>query len=318
MQRACPRRSVAGAVAALLSVAAAGGCGGDADDEGEPGSTTGADAELTALLPSDSDTVVYSDFAAAREQLGLQPDADVTSPTSEELAGTPALSALGVGLTLPWLFGPTGGPLVAAFDGGLIQAAATTNDNAADQTVDVLRTQQSFDEIATSLESDGYRAEGDVLVDRGLAEDVRAQRSGSTLAYPVVADAGGGIVVLGKSVEDVSAALDQAEGPAVSSALGGVDGALRAAHSYDQGCVRAVVVGVQLQPLAGELVIQLDGTPDSANVELADEPAASGVTAGTPVVEGSELHIDLEIDPVLGNPTVLASTGTEAASFYSC
>jgi hypothetical protein len=165
------------------------------------------------------DVIAYSDLAAAREQLGLPKHADSLAPERHPLLYSFASRPL---FLFGTLFDPGGprpvGPLAEVLDGGQIDAAVGMNhafsgpgaDQVGRRSVVVLRTRQPFDEIADRLRRrEGYESANGLLLGERIDPDdhhrIPAVYDG--FPFPAVADAGGGVVVLGGSAQAARAAL---------------------------------------------------------------------------------------------------------------
>lgn len=298
------------AVLALLPLA---GCG-DKSATAEPESGAKADAELLALVSaavevegeSARDAVEYVDFAFARRQLALPEDADVYDTASKD-GDVQIASLLGV---LPYAAGPDSSPLTSAIDGGAIQAAADRSI-VGEPALLAIKTVQPFSEIAAVLRREGYAASGDLLV---------SSEGSSKASFPVVADAGGGVVVLGGSesfVRKVLSNRDATLSPA-SELIDEVPGPARMADATATKCVLAVAAGQNLSPREGEYLVRVEGEADEARLTLADsaEPTPNGeVVFGDVTTEGDTLRVEFTYSDLL-NPVVSSLPG--AGDVYGC
>ena len=296
-------------LAALALAAAAPGCGDDDDPPAEP-----IDG-LARYLPAGSPGVLsFADFAAAREQLGLPPDADTLSfellfaddydPDSPESrlndAANAAMSGLGVksesctfevrgALDDESLFPEGEGcdrledielePVTEAFDGRAIAAALTGGGS--DGTLTAIQTSQPFEELATALASEGYEREGDVLSKPGAEVNE-------------VAAAGDGIVVL--STDGASAAdaiADPGGGPA--AALNLVEPAdepiVQVLAGFEESCVTGYGGWQEGSGASGAFVIATDGPADVERVELDGFEKFTETDVGEPSADGSMVQV---------------------------
>lgn len=312
------RRSLIGVVVALVLVLVA-GCSGDDDDGGSvlgalPGAN-GAD-DLVGRLP-ESPTVAYVDLDAARDQLGLATDADA-DVDDVDLDGDPERARLvGVAaLGLPYLRHPYDVPLASALDTSLVHAAASTVTSGPNNGAAVVRTDQSFDDLADALADEGYEPDGDLLV-----------RGGPTVqaVFPVVADGGDGTLVLAASEAEARAVLDGGAGttPAIEL-LGRLPGIAVAAGATPDGLdCGAFGAGIDLEPAAGELVVFAGADPDPARA--VPDPESNLVLRQVELddrrVDGEYVRVELEYRteefPFM-NPTHLVSGELVAGDIYPC
>lgn len=320
------RRWVVGVVVGglVLGAACSGGDGGDSGDSGDGGDGQsvveavseggGGAVDLMERLPASSPAAAYVDLDAAREQLGLPADADLDDI---DLTGEPERARLlGVAaLGLPHLAQPRDVPLTSALDTGQVHAAAATGSTSREYGVAVVRTDQSFDDLADALAQAGYEAEGELLVRGGPALQV---------VFPVVADGGDGTIVLATSEEAARAVLDgdPRSSPAVEL-LDQVPGIAAAAVVPSSGLeCGAVGVGVDLEPATGEIVIFAGDDPDPAQAVPDPDalPALRQAELGEPQVDGDHVRIELEYetDVPLVNPTRLAASDITAEDVYRC
>lgn len=291
------------------------------DDDGDGGNVLdnlgGGDAsELAARLPAGAATVSRVDLDAAREQLGLPDDSDVAEVdiTSEpDRARLLALAALG----LPYLNRPQDEiPLESALDTGQVHAAAATGTYDRERGAAIVRTDQSFDDLADALADHGYEATGDMVVADGPL---------LRLVFPVVADGGDGTIVLAASETAARAVLDGGdEGSPATDLLDQLPGIAAAAGASSDGleCGNGFGVGVDLEPAAGEMVIFAGGDPDPAQA-LPDPDAVSllgDLELGDRRVEGDFVHVEFEYptEHPLQTPTQLVASELVATDIYQC
>ncbi len=177
-------------LAMLVAAFAISACGGDDAPDTDGGLSA---SELAEKLPDGGmPQATAVDVSAAKEAAGL--DADV-EPTS--LQGTPTEFRFGQSTfyALRDLSILTDNPLRAALDHSAITAYAA-HPYVSDDAVALVSTSQDFDDVASSLEADGWERDGDVLSTDGDPAE---------LGYTAAA-AGDGFIVLGTSPEGVEAA----------------------------------------------------------------------------------------------------------------
>ena len=263
---------------------------GDDEDEG----TLGEEAtELLDHVPGGQPRLIFADFAAAREQLGLPEDAVLADFPAGDEAGNVGRQRLATtaSLILPYLsIPPRQGPLRKAIDQREIAAVASNAETGAPG-VTVLRTSQSFEDIAATLERRGYTRDGNVAVHTKLEHKVRdgqPRSRGSVevlergeqsnpaplkagvvrrlFSYPVVADGGDGLIVLGYSRRTVESGVAGSAGSdqLARALLERVDGVARGSvatvvDSTNIDCVQGLAVGESFDPERAELTIEIDG-----------------------------------------------------------
>lgn len=265
----------------LLSLS---GCG----NESNPAPTkteTETDIELLALVSaaiesdqlSDDGAVRYSDFALARKQLDLPADATAYEGPLARLL-----------VALPYASPPDNPPLETAIDGRSIQAAVSRSVVYGDPSLVALRTTQPFIEIATALRDDGYVQRGEALVSPAKSFEV---------TYPVVADAGDGVVVLGGSAKFVRDVLANRDSPLTPAAelIDSVPGPARVAFAPPSKCVIAGAAGQNLSPNDGELLLQVKGTASEEKLKLPDGPMPTlngEIVFGDVAAKGDELRVE--------------------------
>lgn len=298
---------VAGVVVVVAAFFLIKGCFGGEGDE----------SDLVDRLPADTVTASYVDLEALREQLGLPEDADpsevdITDQSDEsqdllQLQG--AVAMVLQNLSVPG----SEDPINAALDGGQITAAARGNGTGTAEeppvTLTVIKTDQSFDDIAAGLEDEGFEEKDSVL------------ESEEAPTYNVVADAGDGVVVLGDERDAVETAVaDEGEAPAVADLLDEVEGAQRTATVFeDSECVTSIVTGADADPLEGEMVLNVDGEADEDNFDDA-ATVGFGIELEDPEFDGDTVRVaftageEAQAPGVLGG--LLASVGP--LNLYRC
>ncbi|MGB3951549.1 MAG: hypothetical protein WBK99_00160 [Solirubrobacterales bacterium] len=296
-------------VGGLLALATLTGCGTKSSTPAEK-----ADAELLSLVSaaissegeSAKDAVDYGDFAFARRQLGLAADADIYDGPSSD--GDAQLSSLRG--TLLYASGPNSPPLVRAIDGKSIQAVAS-RPVVGESAFLAVRTTQSFSEIAVALNRDGYVRRHDLLVSpRGISDVV----------FPVVADAGGGVVVLGGSESFVRGVLADRDTSLSRAAelISSVPGPARTAHATASKCVLARAAGQNLSPRDGEYVLQVDGTAGEEKLSVTDRTIPTGngeIVFGDVKAAGDTARIEFTFSELL-NPVI--SQLPDGVAAYDC
>jgi hypothetical protein len=241
---------------AFVALMTAAGCGnGDGDGS--------AAVDLADRIPEGQlPTISAMDLVAAREALGL-PD-DFAGDSFETDPEKRFVAAAGV--AIPTIARPQETPFRAAVDLGQVTAAASSIGFAPDQ-VTVVETEQDFEEVASSLEEDGYERDGDVL----MTDDL-----GATVGYRVVAG-GEGVIAAGQEAEPVEAAaagpLDPAPAGPARELLAELDAPSATATSFDgtTDCVTAVGVADELAEGEGELVLVTEDESVELVVEEGDE-----------------------------------------------
>ena len=227
--------------AALLSLLALAACGGGDDNPS---------AELLERLPPESAAVASVDLKAVREAAGDGAEAE------ERLRFAAALG-------LPYLARPQASPLRDAIDLAQVQAVAT-NSFAGEDSLAVVDSEQSFDDLAAALEREGYEREGELLVSDARIFEV---------VYPVVGEADG-LLLLGGSRAAVEEATEREDGgdEELLELLAALEDApVRGAGLLSGGCVRGVAISDQFDPPEGELVLQVRGVPSADRVRLDED-----------------------------------------------
>jgi hypothetical protein len=313
------RGRVGAAIAALCVTFAISGCGDDENGGDRPDR-----AELLDHVPSvEGGALAYADFATAKEQLGLPEDADVADFTTgddpanvgrERLADTAAW-------LLHYLTNPQPTPLRKAIDHGAIGAAANNVDDGGSG-VSVIRTSQSFDDIARALGRSGYERDGDVLESKSPP--------GPSRLYRVLADAGDGVIVLGferRAVEDAVAGSAGSDNLA-RALLEGVDGVARGSiatvvDSTSLDCVRGLAVGESFDRETADLRIEIDGEASADRFRLPELRERPRLEYGEPEVEGGVLTVEIvggrDPDvPGVELPLDLLTAALKPSRIYEC
>jgi hypothetical protein len=256
---------IASLLVASLTVA---GCGDSGDDAGSSvGSQTEREllsrvsAGIAAQVPTRTDEIIYADFVAAREGLGLAGDADIYDPPNQGSRRAAVLGSL-ASRALRYAGLPFATPLAQAIDGRAIKAAAGLTVIGSPGIL-VIRTTQPFDKISSALRRRGYARSGDLLTTR---------RPLARTIYRVVADAGRGVVVLAGSAQVARAALEgrDAKLSRAAALIGDVPGAARAANATRRQCVLARAAGQHgLAPQKGGYLVVVDGKADAQRLKVA-------------------------------------------------
>lgn len=281
----------------FLALAPLSGCGTESsapDEKVDVELLTLVSAAISSEGESASDVVDYRDFALARRQLGLSNDETIyDGPPSD---GKVQLSSLRSALV--YASGPNRPPLVRSIDGRSIQAVAS-RPVVGEPALVAMRTTQPFAEIAAALRRYGYIRRGDLLV---------SHRGMSDVVFPVVADAAGGVVVLGGSesfVRDVLANRNSSLSRA-AELIGAVPGPARIAESTTSKCVIARAAGQNLVPRDGEYLVQAEGTAGEKMLNLTGRtmPTANGeIVFGDIAAKGDMVRVEFTYSE-LWNPVI--------------
>jgi hypothetical protein len=304
------------AVLASSSVALVAGCGGSDGSEGgvSAGGGGGGDAAtvLVDRLPEEARQVAAIDVAAVRRGLGLPDDqaiGDLSGNGVQQLA-------FALGTAVPFLAIPQVTPIREAFDTGAMTAAASVPYAfAPERAVVVVRTSQSFDELAAALADQGYERDGELVVtERSVVE-----MGGVT----VVAAAGDDLIVLAQSAEVARAvAAGEDDGPALADQLDAVDGPLRVAFATaadSDSCVETLAAGWQVDPAEGEIAITVAEPDDAGGLELlpGDSRIARNVDLDPPQVGGRTVMARYRyVGP--GSPLSFLFSDLPAGDLYRC
>jgi hypothetical protein len=305
-----PRGRIGAALAALCVVVTISGCG----DDDDPHDTIDP-AVLLDHVPSGARELRFADLAEVRSQLGLPEDADVAQfPSGEDpadddqrqlaMTATALLTYLGLGVE---------GGLREAIDHGAITAVAS-NVTISARGIAVIATGQPFDEIAAALENEGYTRDGNVVRLRGYRGPPTSSRGSVEVyepgerikpavpkpdflrrfEYPVVADAGDGVIVFGyrrSSVDEAVRGSARPEDPARALAEE-VEGVTRDAIDVGDPCVEALAVGQSFDPESAEVKIAIDGDASADRFRLPELPEPP-LEYGEPEVEGEVLTAEI-------------------------
>ena len=304
------------AIVALAVALALPACG---DDEGSAGPSDEAVALLDHVPRSGEPELAFADFDAAREQLGLPDDADLAEfPAGADEEDPQARLATTAGLLIRYLSLPPQQqtPLPQAIDHGAVRAAAS-NVVTGGPGITVLSTSQSFDDIAAALEDRGYQRDGGTLEDDSAS--IR-------FAYPLVADAGDGVIVLGYARGPVEDAVAGTSGSDHARALlERVEGVVRDAVTFDSKCVHGLAVGESYDPEAGEVRIEVEGEAEAERFRLADSQTIPQLEYGDPQADGNALTVGAQLDPnpefdvLLGEgPITLLRSDLAPTDIYAC
>ena len=259
-------------------------CGGEDTPDTDGGMTA---KELAAKLPDGGfPQAIAADVDAAREAAGLEAGADPTevSTSREELR-----FGLSTFVALRDLSALTDNPVRAALDHGMISAYAA-HPYVTDEAITLLSTSQDFDEIADSLEDEGWERDGDVISTEGDPEQ---------LTYTALA-AADGFIVLGYSPDVVEAV---ASGDAVPSDTG----ELAALENLDAPVIGAVVPEAEgaecIQTVSFEdfvdesfnFYITIDGKADVSKLpkELPSEAQGAGFELGAEQADGDTITLEM-------------------------
>lgn len=263
---------------------------GGGDDDAADGA-----ADLAEKLPASVTNATYVDLDGLRDQLGLAADADPTQvSTDPEKPPEPeqATFTAGAGIAIQGLAsGVEDDPVGEAVDGGQINSAiaGTAVEEGTAGPVTLIDTDQSFDDIASSLEQNGFDRDGAVL------EAGEPDNSKPGLPVPpalnVVADAGDGVVAFSSSRELAESAGGDDASP-VAGLLGEVDGVQRSAAVMEGAdCIVETASGLNADPAEGELVITLDEEANEKNLIDSDQTAALGIEVSEPVLTGERISL---------------------------
>jgi len=307
-------------LALALALAALSGCGGDdtTTTATEAGTSEGV-GKLTNYLPADAQLISAVDLAAAREELGLDPDADVTDAgpvvdgdvTLDDPEGE-LITAAGIGIPpiSSFLTMLKEDPTIAALDGTEITAAASNQIDPKGQ-VEVIQTEQPFEQIAEALVKQGYEREGDALSKQGAG-------------ISEVADAGDGVVVLSGGDGYSAAELAQSPpgGPEDLVALLEPPGepiGIANTPVDTSGCVTAYGGREKADASGGTIRLLIDGQPNLDNLDAAALQEVGITTAGDAKAEGDVIEIPFEAEPQPGgNPIGQAVANIKPSEIYDC
>ncbi len=286
----------------LLGTAA---CGDDSED-----------ADPVSRLPENASGIASVDFDRARRALDLDEDFDFSDVSAEDGDSEERLSIAG-GLVFPYLSPSRPVPLRAALDHSQMAAAATAGGSP-EETVTVVATEQSLDDLADELDGRGYRRRGELLVSNESSADV---------VYPAVGEADG-VLVMGGSEKAVRDALGREDGGGEAAELLDTLGEppVRAVTTLSGPCVRGLGISDELQPARGEVLIFTDGDADSDAVRFEETFSSSpgrdteSIELEDPDIDGDLVSIEYgyeDAEPAAGLTTLLRSRFGEK-SLYDC
>lgn len=306
-------RRTSSPVVASLSALIIAACGGGGPDIGGDLSAN----ELAAKLPSDGIAqAVAVDVDAAKEAAGLPADADPaslgTNPNELRFATSAFFAFQSLSLR-------TENPVRSALDHSAISAYAAQPASANDS-VTLVSTTQSFDDIASSLEADEWEREGDVL---STDEDP------ATLGYTAVGGSDG-FLVLGNDpglVEAVASgeaepsetgeleALEQLDAPVTAAIVPEVEGL---------ECVEMITFEDTVDGLASMDVTVTGGADaDGFSKQLRQDSASAGFTVASIEAEGDTATVELEgrdEEGLANTPALLIGAGFDDTGdlLYDC
>jgi hypothetical protein len=264
-----------------LAVAALAGCGsadGDDDSDSRRGLIERVPTETAEL-----DSVAFLDAVAMREALGLADDAGFERDF-EDLESPEVTFAAVLGSALPHLNRPGERPMSAALDTTQISAVASTFALFAPESVTVVATEQPYESIASELEAQGYRGQGEALV---------SDQPPGRFIYPAVAS-GDGIVAMGGSAKAVlAAAAGSGEVPASAARelIDGTEAPFVAAHTAGvPDCLKAVGASVSGEG-SSELILLAEDDAAAQRLTIASDRFGIGYDFGEPAVDGERLTV---------------------------
>jgi hypothetical protein len=245
---------------------------------------------LVERLPEDAPRVVSLDVAGYRRALGLSGDVDLEGQVDER--SRPLLSALAE--AVPFVGNPRVTPIREALDLGAVDEVASVPTFAPDQGVVVVRTSQSFDDLAGRLEDQGYERDDDVVVTQQPTTEMGG--------VSAVASGGDGIVILAASSKLARAvAAGEGDGPTLAPALAAVHGPFRTALSTgpdSSSCVKTVAAGWRVDPAEGDVEVTVADPADADAGALlpVDVPPVSAVELGQPKVDGRTVRASFRLE----------------------
>ena len=307
-------RGLTALVATLAVTLALGACGGDDAPDIDGGLTPD---ELAAKLPEEGiSQAVAVDVVAAKEAAGLASDLDPGTAGSSPSELRFAVSAF---FAFQSLALRTENPVRSALDHSLITAYAA-QPAIADDAVTLVSTSQDFEDIATSLENEGWERDGAVLSIDGNA---------AALGYTAVG-AGEGFLVLGNEPGLVEAV---ASGEAEPSQSGEIE-ALQELDAPVTGAIVPDVDGLECVELVGfedfvdgtaTVYITVDGEAATERVseQLKKDSASVGFSVASIEAGGDTTTIELEgrdEEGIANSPALLIAAGFDVngALLYDC
>lgn len=300
MRRAFPKLLVVAAAIALLN-----GCGGDdaPDSNGDLSAK-----ELAAKLPDGgTPQAVAVDVSAAKEAAGVPSDSDPLEPGTDPGVARFNFSSF---FALRDLLTPSDNPVRAALDHSVITTYAA-HPYVSDDAVTLLSTSQDFEEIASSLEDDGWERDGDVISTDGDPE---------VLSYTAVA-AGDEFIALGYTPEAVEAvaagdaepsdtgeleALEELEAPVVTAVI---------PDAPDAECITEVSFEDFVDGTAN-LFVTIDGEADTQSVsgQFTEDSASIGFDLASTTAEADTVTFELselEDSGAVNSPAVLVAAALD-------
>lgn len=243
--------------------------------------------ELAAKLPDGgTPQAVAVDVLAAKEASGLEADID---PLTLPAGAAENRFVFSTFFALRDVAQLTDNAVRSALDHSVITAYAA-HPYISDEAVTLISTSQDFDEIASSLEDDGFERDGNTLTSDGDPE---------VDTYTAVAP-GDGFIVLGYSAEGVEAVADGGGEPSGTGELELLEelpeapARIATLRSGGPDCVVSVTSTDQANGDA-DLTVAFDSPPKTANLDgdLEDAWGSLGFSFKKPKVSGDEMTFDL-------------------------
>jgi hypothetical protein len=301
-------------LAVLVAALAISACGDDTPD------TDGglSASELAAMLPDGGiSQAVAVDVDAAREAAGL---AGGTDPAEVGTSREELRFGFSTFFALRDLAALTDNPVRAALDHGLITAYAG-HPYVLDEAITLVSSSQDFDELASTLEDDGWERDGAVVSTEGDPQE---------LTYTAVG-AGDGFIVLGYDPKVVEAAASGEAPPSKTGELAGLE-------ALDAPVTAAVVPEVEggecIELIAFEdfvdetfrLYITVEGDAKSSQLskDLPDEALSLGFKIASEDTQGDTITLQLdgltETEQLVNSPAVLvgATLDENGPLLYDC
>jgi len=280
-----------------LSGLAFAACGGG---EEEAVNAAASEIELARYLPKDAELVETVNVAEVRQELDLPEDANA-APTDDGFLrrGDSAMVRL-FGLTtrsFPMVSDAYvtnfSGDGASPLDGTLIRAAASANDS-----LSIVSTSESFDDVAAKLEATGYTLERALYVAGSKVPDG---------VSPVVADAGNGRVIFARSKREATEVLDRIDGEAkpgaAARAVEAANGSVRIALTPPGGssCVEALAAAQSADGDGGVLAFGISGSKPDA--DRFDPKVLVALDTGTPSVVVDAMLVPFNVIKPTGKAT---------------
>ncbi|MDX6587354.1 MAG: hypothetical protein QOI31_1827 [Solirubrobacterales bacterium] len=302
-------------LAVLVAALAISACGDDTPD------TDGglSASELAAMLPDGGiPQAVAVDVDAAREAAGL---AGGTDPTEVGTSREELRFGFSTFFALRDLAALTENPVRAALDHGLITAYAG-HPYVLDEAITLVSSSQDFDELASTLEDDGWERDGAVVSTEGDPQE---------LTYTAVG-AGDGFIALGYDPEVVEAVASGEAPPSETGELAGLealDAPVTAAVVPDEAEGEECVELIAFEDFLDEtfrLYITVDGEAKSSQLskDLTDEALSLGFKVESEETEGDTITLELqgvtETEQLVNSPAVLvgATLDENGPLLYDC